>query len=88
MEKLTLTEERKGEIAMIAYLEKKRVDGIILKPKEIKRNLINEAKKAEAKKAGISTAEIALFTKIVIETIYKESMSEIDSLIVDLKDLK
>lgn len=72
-----LPEIRLGEIAMLAYLAKKREEGITLRPKEIRRGILNEAKKH-----GVSAVEAALFAKFVLEKMYDESVKEIDSIII------
>lgn len=71
-----LSKERVGEIAIIAFLQIKRREGIILRPGEVKRDISNEAKRH-----GLHPVEVALFAKFVTEEIYKESMQELDSVI-------
>lgn len=70
-----LSKERKGEIALIAFLAKKREEGATLKPREIKRQVLNEAKKI-----GVPPCDAACFAKIVLEKIYNEAIDEINSI--------
>ena len=51
---MALTKERMGQIAMIALQQKMEQDGIRLNPKELKRQINNEAKTL-----GIPASELA-----------------------------
>lgn len=73
-----LSKERMGEIALIVLLSKVRRDGITFKPEEIRRQILNEAKKL-----GLEKVEAALFAKAVATEIFKESMAKIDSIIIE-----
>lgn len=72
---MALTEERAGQIAMIALQMKMEEGGIRLIPKEIKRDMINEAKKL-----GISAPELAQFVKIAITKAFNKTIAELDSI--------
>jgi hypothetical protein len=71
-----LSKERQGELAMIALLEEKTSNGIMLKPKEVKREIKNAAKRV-----GISEKEVAEFYKIVLESVYQRTVLELDAII-------
>ena len=70
---MVLTQERIGQIAMMALQRKMTQDGIRLNPKEIRREVANEAKNL-----GIPASELAEFLKIVIKDAFDKTMAELD----------
>ncbi len=72
---MALTQERIGQIAMLAIKKKANDDGIRLNPNNIKRDINNEAKKL-----GITAFEMAEFAKVVIKQAYDETIAELDSI--------
>jgi hypothetical protein len=74
---MALSQEKIGQIAM-RYLQKtlEKEGGIRLNPKEIKREIANEAKSL-----GITVSEAAEFAKIVLKTAYDKTVAELDSVI-------
>jgi hypothetical protein len=74
---MALSKERMGELAMIVLAHKLENDGgVRLNPKEIKRELSNEAKKY-----GITPQEAAEFAMVFITKAYEKTMSELHSMI-------
>jgi hypothetical protein len=74
---MALTDERIGQLAMVALMDKIQKDGgLRLNPREIKRDIHNSAKQM-----GISTSEMAQFALIMIKTNYDKTVAEIESMI-------
>jgi hypothetical protein len=69
---MTLDEKRLGEIATTILQNKLEEEGIQLKPKEIRRDIINLAKKYQ-----IKPSEVAEFFKIGLEKALKKVLAEI-----------
>ncbi|TAK57693.1 hypothetical protein EPO17_01310 [Patescibacteria group bacterium] len=74
---MTLSPERIGQIALMALQSKLEEGGLNLNPKEIRRQIANQAKQL-----GIPANEMAEFAKIVIETAYKKVLVELDQMSV------
>ena len=72
---MALSEERVGQIAMLALQSKMEKDGVTLNPKEIKREITNQAKNL-----GIPASELAEFAKIAIKSAFDKTMAELDSI--------
>lgn len=72
---MALTQERIGQIAMLALQKKMSQDGIRLNSKEIKREITNEAKSL-----GIPAPELAEFAKILIKGAFDKTMAELDTI--------
>lgn len=72
---MSLEKARIGEIAMLLLLKKSEEEGISLKPKEIRREIMNGARKL-----GISNYESAQFAKIVIKSVYDKTMDALDGI--------
>jgi len=68
---LTLTKERRGEIAEMLFKQAMIEEGIKLQPEETKRNIGNWAKKT-----GLSKEEIVLFLRPIAEEVLKKVFSE------------
>ncbi len=73
---MALTQERLGQIALDILIRKLTEEGFHLKPKEVKREASNAAKKA-----GIPAAEMAEVYKKLLEALVTKTMSELDSII-------
>ncbi|HUC88470.1 MAG TPA: hypothetical protein VMR49_00365 [Candidatus Paceibacterota bacterium] len=73
---MALTKERINEIAFFVLMDKMEHEGLPLKPKEVKRAVINNAKKS-----GIPTNEVAEFAKVMFEELYKKTIAEFDKVI-------
>lgn len=73
---MALTKERIGEIAVQALQRQMEQNGnISLNPKEVKRQIANEAKTL-----GISPRDMAEFAKMVYKTAYDKVMAELDTI--------
>lgn len=72
---MALSQERIGQIAMLALVAKFGEEGLMLRPKEVKRQISNTAKKL-----GITPAEFAEFCKIVYEELYTKTMEEFEKI--------
>jgi len=68
---LTLTKERRGEIAEILLKQAMLEEGIRLQPEETKRKIGNWTKKT-----GLSKEEIVLFLRPIAEEALKKVFSE------------
>jgi hypothetical protein len=77
---MELTRERINELGMIILLDKMERDGLHLNPKEIKRDLANNAKKHK-----IPVEELAQFLKYVTEVMFNRVNRELDELILNKK---
>lgn len=67
--------ERKNELAMIALLEIKRNEGILMKPKEVKRQV-----KEASQRHKIPEKEIAEFYLFVVKKISDETIAELEKI--------
>ena len=74
---MALSNERLGELGLKALELKLVEDGVHLKPKEIKRQITNNAKQL-----GIPVHEAAEFTLHMIEKIYRRTEQELTYLIM------
>ncbi len=73
---MALTKDRIGEIAVQALQRQMEQNGTIsLNPKEVKRQIANEAKSL-----GISPRDMAEFAKVVYKTAYDKVMAELDTI--------
>jgi hypothetical protein len=73
---MALTKDRIGEIAVQALQRQMEQNGnISLNPKEVKRQIANEAKSL-----GISPRDMAEFAKVVYKTAYDKVMAELDTI--------
>lgn len=72
---MELSKERIGQIAFLALVEKFKQEGLSIKPKEIKRNASESAKKL-----GITVAEFAEFAKILYKELYEANLVELNKL--------
>lgn len=72
---MLLSKEKLGEIAMLALVAKFKEEGLMLRPKEVKRQISNVAKKL-----GITPAEFAEFCKVVYKELYTETMEELEKI--------
>ena len=73
---MALTSERVGQIAMIAFQSRKEEEGVRLNPKQIRRDISNEARKL-----GIPVHEAAQFVQLMFREAYDKTMAELDELI-------
>ena len=71
---MALSKDRLGELALIALQKKMEMDGIELKPAEVKRQIVNGAKTM-----GITPQEFAEFMVVVVSTAYDKCMRELDA---------
>lgn len=79
---MATTQERLGEIALL-ILKKKKLDdeGIILKPKGVKREVFNMAKVL-----GVKPQEIAQLFKLVLDEAYQKTSVELETIILMSSD--
>jgi hypothetical protein len=70
---MVLSREKVGQIALRVLQQKMELDGIRLNPKELKREIHNEAKKF-----GITPQELAEFAKLIYKTAFDKTMTELD----------
>jgi len=77
---MELSEERIGRIALLILQQKIERDGFEIKPKDVKRQMTNNAKDL-----GISVSEMAAFTKIVVVPLHEKIQRELDTLITGNK---
>lgn len=70
---MALSKERLGEIALFALQLQLEEKGLRLDPREIKRDLHNEAKKL-----GVPIQEFAEMVRAVYKTAYERTMAAID----------
>ena len=68
---MSLSKERKGEIAFIFLKQKIEEQGITLKPNEVRRSIVNKAKQL-----GISEAETAEFLIDIVTDIFNLSIKK------------
>ncbi len=74
---MALSPDRLGRIAFLVLQRKLEDEGkICLNPKEVKRNVANEAKKY-----GITPDEAAEFAQLVIKSAYERTMAELGTMI-------
>ena len=72
---MVLTQDRIGQIALLALQKRMEENGISLNPKELKRGIHNEAKEL-----GIPAPELAEFAKVVYKKAFEKTMAELDSI--------
>ena len=72
---MLISKERLGEIALMGFYAQVCRDGLKLAPKEIKREIHNEAKKM-----GISSAELAEVAKLFYKKAYEETMAQLEEI--------
>ena len=72
---MALSKEKIGQIAVQALQRQMESNGISLNPKEVKRQIANEAKGL-----GIPPCEMAEFAKMVYKTAYDKVIAELDSI--------
>ena len=72
---MALSSERKGEIAFLLLMDKLRSEGVSLKPKEVRREVINRANKFH-----LSFSEMREFTEVVLRQLFDETMRELGQL--------
>lgn len=73
---MAISQERLGQLALIALKGKMRRDGIHLNPKDIKREITNEAKNL-----GVPVSEAAEFALFLIKYIYEDTTAELERLV-------
>ena len=72
---MALTPERTGQIALLILQEKMLKEGINLQPKEVRRDVINNANKF-----GVSFSEMADFYRFILNIAYQRTMQELGML--------
>ncbi len=72
---MALSQQKIGEIALRALQHKMESDGINLNPKNLKRDIHNEAKNL-----GVTTQELAEFAKVIYRTAFNKVMAELESI--------
>jgi hypothetical protein len=72
---MRLSKERIGEIAFLSLVSKFKQEGLSIKPKEIRRNASESAKKL-----GIPLDEFAEFAKILYKELYDANLDELNKL--------
>lgn len=73
---MELSKEEQGEIAMAILLSKIEQEGFTLKPKEVKREIVNSAKKLQ-----IPVNKLGEFYKIFMKILYEKTTVELDKII-------
>lgn len=72
----TVSQERLGEIALLVLKKQKlENEGITLKPKGVKREIYNTAKKF-----GVSAQEVAQLFKLILDEAYEKTMAELNKI--------
>ena len=71
-----LSKERQGEIAMMSIIAIKEKEGMMIMPKDVKRDIKNAATKND-----LSVQELAAFRKITLGIIYQKEVVKLDELI-------
>lgn len=72
---MQISKERLGELALMGLHAKLERDGIKLAPKEIKRQIHNEAKSM-----GIPPAELAELAKLIYKKAYEDTMAQLEEI--------
>ena len=72
---MVLSQDRIGQIALQALQQKMEGEGIRLNPKELKRQIHNEAKSL-----GIPAPELAEFAKLIYKSAFDKTMAELESI--------
>lgn len=76
---MAITQERLGEIALLIIKRQKlEKEGVTMKPKEIKREVHNAAKRF-----GVKPQEVAELFKLVLDEAYEKTLTELEAIISD-----